>query len=72
MPPIMWNKGEAALWLFKKQEIIKGRGNILPVYIGDDTTDEDAFEALKNKGITVFVGASKFSKAQYCLAGPQG
>lgn len=71
IPPIMWNKGEAALWLFKKQEIIKGRGQILPVYIGDDTTDEDAFEALKNKGITVFVGAPKFSVAEYCLAGPQ-
>jgi trehalose-6-phosphatase len=28
----------------------------LPVYIGDDRTDEDAFDALKRKGITILVG----------------
>lgn len=70
-PPVEWDKGKAAMWLLRKQEILKGRGKVLPVYIGDDSTDEDAFEALKNKGITVFVGKAKFSSAQYCLAGPQ-
>jgi len=70
-PPVEWDKGKAALWLLRKHEILKGKGNVLPVYIGDDSTDEDAFEALKNKGITVFVGTSKSSGAQYCLAGPQ-
>jgi len=70
-PPVEWDKGKAALWLLRKQEILKGKGNVLPIYIGDDNTDEDAFAALKNKGITVFVGAPRFSAAQYCLAGPQ-
>jgi len=71
-PPVEWDKGKAALWLLRKQEILKGKGNVLPVYIGDDTTDEDAFEALKNKGITALVGAPrKFSAARYYLAGPQ-
>ncbi len=69
LPPIKWNKGEAALWLLNKQEMMKGYDNVLAVYIGDDTTDEDAFKALKNKGITVFVGASKLSAAEYRLAG---
>ena len=69
-PCVQWDKGKAALWLLRKQEILKGKGNILPVYIGDDTTDEDAFEALKNKGITVLVGKQKFSAAQYYLADP--
>jgi len=70
-PPVEWDKGKAALWVLKKQEILRGRGNVLPVYVGDDKTDEDAFEALKDKGITIFVGTSQFSSAQYCLAGPQ-
>lgn len=70
-PPVEWDKGKAALWLLRKGEILYGKGNILPVYIGDDSTDEDAFTALKNKGITVFVGTPSFSAAQYCLAGPQ-
>jgi trehalose-phosphatase len=40
----------------------------LPIYIGDDLTDEDAFEALANKGITILVSASeRDSKAQYFL-----
>ncbi len=70
-PPVEWDKGKAALWLLRKQEILKGKGNVLPVYIGDDTTDEDAFAALKNRGITAFVGTPRFSAAQYCLEGPQ-
>jgi trehalose-phosphatase len=71
-PPGEWDKGKAALWLLRKHEILHGKGNVLPVYIGDDSTDEDAFEALKNKGITVLVGSPrKFSTAQYYLAQPQ-
>jgi trehalose-phosphatase len=71
-PSVEWDKGKAALWLLRKHEVLKGKGNVLPVYMGDDTTDEDAFEALKNDGITVFVGHPKrFSAAQYYLEGPQ-
>jgi len=70
-PPVEWDKGKAALWLLRKQEILKGKSKVLPIYLGDDTTDEDAFRALKNKGITVFVGKPKNSTAQYFLAGPQ-
>ncbi len=69
-PPVEWDKGKAALWLLRKQEILNGKGNVLPVYIGDDSTDEDAFQALKDKGITVFVGRSRFIRAGYCLGGP--
>jgi len=71
-PPVEWDKGKAALWLLRKQEILYGKGNVLPVYIGDDSTDEDAFEALKDKGITAFVGSPKrFSAARYYLAQPR-
>jgi len=40
--------------------------NVLPVYIGDDTTDEDAFKALGDNGTTILVSEQiKKSYAQY-------
>lgn len=51
-PQLDWNKGTALTWI--RQRIIRsGRG--LPVYIGDDTTDEDAFETVRFSGIGVVV-----------------
>jgi len=62
-PPIMWDKGKAASMLLDsfKQE------KPLSFYLGDDKTDEDAFSALDGKGITVFVGKSRKSKANFFL-----
>ncbi|HDP70344.1 MAG TPA: trehalose-phosphatase [Actinobacteria bacterium] len=63
-PPIDWNKGSAILWLIEKL----GLKNELPIYLGDDKTDEDAFCVLKNKGISIFVGEPLISsKAAYYL-----
>ncbi len=59
-PPIGWNKGKAVMWILERK---KG----FPVYIGDDTTDEDAFGELKDIGTTVYVGEAKSSCAQYYL-----
>jgi trehalose 6-phosphate phosphatase len=42
----------------------------LAVYFGDDTTDEDAFFALRGLGITVRVGAPQRSWAQYRISSP--
>jgi trehalose-phosphatase len=44
--------------------------NPLAVYFGDDTTDEDAFFALRGLGVTVRVGAPRRSWAQYRIRGP--
>jgi trehalose 6-phosphate phosphatase len=41
-------------------------GNALPVYVGNDATDEAAFQTLAS-GITVRVGPALFSKAHYSL-----
>ncbi len=68
-PSINWDKGKIVLWLLTKKRSMAGGKNILSIYIGDDITDEDAFRALKNKGITVFVGRSKTSCARYRLSG---
>jgi trehalose 6-phosphate phosphatase len=60
-PNIDWHKGKAVLWLLNK--FAKNK-KVIPVYIGDDVTDEDAFIALKKRGITIRVGKSKASCAQ--------
>jgi trehalose 6-phosphate phosphatase len=64
-PNIDWDKGKAVLWII---DALKPRGRVLPIYLGDDKTDEDAFRALKNKGITILVSnTSKKSNAEYFL-----
>lgn len=64
-PPLEWDKGKAVLWLLAQQTRASGKDRILPVYIGDDRTDEDVFLALRKNGITVFVGRGEQSAARY-------
>jgi trehalose 6-phosphate phosphatase len=52
------------------------REDVVPLYLGDDITDEDAFEALANRGLGVFVGragdpeiAGRTTSADYVLDG---
>lgn len=66
-PATEWEKGKAVLWLLSKQKPLLCAKPILPIYVGDDVTDEDAFRALKYKGLTVFVGRPKRSYAKYYL-----
>ncbi|MFA6349818.1 MAG: trehalose-phosphatase [Candidatus Omnitrophota bacterium] len=66
-PPVRWDKGKASLWLLARERWILRGKKVLPVYIGDDSTDEDAFRALKGKGLTIFVGKSLRSGADYYL-----
>lgn len=66
-PPSEWDKGRVVLWLLGRQIFALKEKALVPIYIGDDKTDEDAFKALKGKGLTVFVGKPKPSDAQYYL-----
>ena len=66
-PSTEWNKGYAVLWLLERLATSHGEKDILPIYIGDDATDEDAFKVLKKRGITIFVGRPKKSSADYFL-----
>ena len=64
-PPVDWDKGKVVLWLLARQRFILKDKDVFPVYIGDDTTDEDAFKVLKNKGLTIVVDSQKDSSAEY-------
>lgn len=66
-PPIKWDKGKITLWLLARQQAALGGRMVYPIYIGDDTTDEDAFRSLRNKGLTVAVGRHSASRAKYYL-----
>ena len=52
-PDIHWNKGEAVRWVL--QELEADHPDLVPVYVGDDITDEDAFQALAGQGICIVV-----------------
>lgn len=66
-PLVKWDKGRVALWLLARQKFISQGMKVLPVYFGDDITDEDVFRVLKRKGLTVFVGKPGSSEADYYL-----
>ena len=42
-PSIKWNKGDAVEYLLNTLGFAKS-SDVLPLYIGDDQTDEDAFK----------------------------
>lgn len=44
-PPVEWDKGRAIEYLLESLDL-NGHCNILPLYIGDDDTDEDAFKVV--------------------------
>ncbi len=68
-PTAPWDKGNAVIWLLHVLGL--GTPNVVPIYIGDDTTDEDAFRALRGRGITVLVARrSRPSFADYRLRDP--
>jgi alpha,alpha-trehalase len=63
-PDIDWNKGKALLSLIDTMHVDASR--VVPLYIGDDTTDEDAFKAIAGRGIGIVVGdGDRPSAARY-------
>jgi trehalose-phosphatase len=69
LPDIDWDKGKTMIWLLDTLGL--DRKNVRPTYIGDDTTDEDAFRALEHRGIGILVSEqSQPSAATYSLKDP--
>jgi trehalose-phosphatase len=70
LPDIDWDKGKAVLWLLKTLGL-ESR-NVLPIYIGDDRTDEDAFRALEKRGVAILVSEHpQVTAASYWLNNPE-
>lgn len=66
-PNCDWDKGKAVEWIIKSSD---PRGELLPIYLGDDRTDEDAFIALRGRGITVLVAKNwQRTNAEFYLRG---
>lgn len=65
-PAVDWHKGAIARKIVSELEREKGR-KLVPIYIGDGKTDEDAFRALRGCGITVRVRRAKSTAARYAF-----
>ncbi len=66
LPPGTCDKGFATKWLL--EHLSRGTGEICPVCIGDDLTDEDMFAAIEGRGVSVVVGGpDRATRADYWL-----
>jgi trehalose-phosphatase len=50
LPNIDWHKGSAVAWI---RELVAAEHDVIPVYVGDDVTDEDAFQAVRGVGLAI-------------------
>ncbi|MFZ2177367.1 MAG: trehalose-phosphatase [Rhodococcus sp. (in: high G+C Gram-positive bacteria)] len=71
-PDIDWDKGRALQWVLQH---LHDTEPVLPIHVGDDITDEDAFDAVAGSGVGIVVrnneGGDRRSAAQFAVNGPQ-
>ncbi len=69
-PNVAWDKGKTLEWILHRI----AEPDPLPIYIGDDLTDEDAFDAVRHDGIGVVArhdeDGDRPSAARFALDGP--
>ena len=63
-PDVPWDKGRALEWILA--EATGEDTSVLPVYLGDDETDEDAFRVIRSSGVGVVVGDEDRATAAHC------
>lgn len=68
-PGLDWDKGKAVEWLLPQ---IDADGRRHPIYIGDDTTDENAFRVVCGRGTGILVREDDHpTAARYALENPE-
>jgi trehalose 6-phosphate phosphatase len=72
-PDIDWDKGKTLRWVIDHLRGADARP-LAPIYVGDDITDEDAFDAVRQDGIPILVRHSedgdRATAALFALDGP--
>jgi trehalose-phosphatase len=70
-PNVEWDKGKTLGWILDQ---VSGEESLLPIFIGDDLTDEDGFDAVLHDGIGIVVRHSedgdRATGARFCLDNP--
>ncbi|AWK71777.1 trehalose-phosphatase [Rhodococcus oxybenzonivorans] len=70
-PDIRWDKGRALEWILGH---VLDSTQLLPLYVGDDLTDEDAFDAVATTGVGIVVrseeAGDRRSAAGFAVDGP--
>jgi trehalose-phosphatase len=68
-PDVDWHKGAAVRWLLGALHL--DAPDVVPLYLGDDVTDHDAFEAIADHGIGIAVHRTdRPEAAAYRLSSP--
>jgi trehalose 6-phosphate phosphatase len=69
LPNVPWSKGDAVRWI---ERSVRGHRHVPPLtmYVGDDLTDEHAFRAIGDRGLSVVVGHRQPSAARFRLPSP--
>ncbi len=69
LPRIDWNKGRAIRWITRALGLSFDKTNV--IYMGDDTTDEDAFRMIRARGTGILVSdKAKTSAADFMVSSP--
>ena len=70
-PKIEWDKGKTLEWIVDQ---VAGEDPLLPIFIGDDLTDEDGFDAVLHDGVGIVVrhteDGDRATGARFCLDSP--
>jgi trehalose 6-phosphate phosphatase len=73
-PNVDWDKGKTLRWVLDHIRDDEYRGPLSPIYLGDDITDEDAFDAVHDDGIAIVVrhydDGDRATAATYALDSP--
>ncbi len=71
-PDLDWDKGKTLRWVM--DHLGSQAGPLMPIYLGDDITDEDAFDAVRADGVPILVrhndDGDRATAALFALASP--